>query len=217
MFTLFFTHVIPNCTCLCRVMLLQGYKAVLGKEELLGTGGGGQSGKRDPGSGLWGWVAATGTALSRRAEGGGEGGFSRDGVLQPWKLPKDSQMKSQPGWADPLLSNVLGTGRLSLFFPCCLAYSFCGFSGFFKWNPVFSFMLLSEFTSCPGSFVVLGGGWGSSLSKLWPTWHPAAGRSWNWGSLEVTGFSMANFGSRHCQCCWSVFPWRNSRSLSWTV
>lgn len=132
MFTLFFTHVIPNCTCLCRVMLLQGYKAVLGKEELLGTGGGGQSGKRDPGSGLWGWVAATGTALSRRAEGGGEGGFSRDGVLQPWKLPKDSQMKSQPGWADPLLSNVLGTGRLSLFFPCCLAYSFCGFSGFFK-------------------------------------------------------------------------------------
>ena len=82
-----------------------------------------------------------------------------------------------------------------------------GVSLFFKWNPVFSFTLLSEFTSRPSSSMVLGGeGWGRSLSKLWPTWRPAAGWSWNWVSLEITGFSVANFGSHHCQCCWSVFP-----------
>lgn len=81
------------------------------------------------------------------------------------------------------------------------------FSLFFKWNPVSSFMFLSEFTSCPRSPMVLGGeGWRRFLSKLWPTWHLATGWSRNWESLEITGFSVVHFGSCHHQCCSSVFP-----------
>lgn len=92
-----FTHVIQNYTCLCSVMFLQGYEAVLGKEELPGAGVGGQRGKRDPGFGLRGWAAAPGTTTARRAGGDEEGGFSRGTVLQPWKLPESSQMKSEEG------------------------------------------------------------------------------------------------------------------------
>lgn len=75
--------------------------------------------------------SCSGTAPARRAGGDGEGGFSRGRVLQPWKLPKSSQMKSEEGrqtcssvtwWAQDVC--------LFVFFPYCLAYSLWGFSGF---------------------------------------------------------------------------------------
>lgn len=140
--------------CWCRVTFVRLYEAALGKEELRCTWGGGQSGKE---TGALGWEVKQlpqGQPQHAGQEAMEKDRFARVHCCSPGSYPNVDGWRASLSGQYPLLSIAVSTACLSF---CHVSPANIGVSLFSKWNPVFSFLLLSEFTSHPGSSTVLEG------------------------------------------------------------